>query len=266
MHLFLDSANIDEIKEAYSSGLVQGITTNPSLIKKEIEKLRDEKINMEGYINRILQIANNTPVSLEVCASDYNGMVKEALNIKKIFKHDNICVKIPVCTSFDADNNLFDGVMAIKELSKIGIKVNSTLVFTPEQALLAANAGASYVSPFAGRIDDYLRDKKNITYKKSDYFPENGIGSDDNGVFSGIDLVKKCVMIFRNYNVKTKIITASIRNARQCREAALAGADIATVPYYVLKDMLRHPKTIEGMKLFTNDIVPEYKDLISNWK
>jgi transaldolase len=180
---------------------------------------------------------------------------------------NNVCIKIPVNPSFPKETGReFEGIKTIKTLSKAGIPVNCTLIFTPEQALLAAKAGASYVSPFAGRIDDYIRNNNNITFKKTDYFPSEGWEKDgeildDNGIVSGIDLVEQISEIFSIYDISTEIISASIRNQRQVRESAFAGADIATLPYSVIMQLLVHYKTEEGMKKFTDDIVPEYADL-----
>ena len=141
--------------------------------------------------------------------------------------------------------------------------VNVTLVFTPEQALIAAKAGATYVSLFAGRVDDYIREQHNIGFEKGDYWPEDGIIKDnrhiqDNGILSGAYLVKQTVLIFTRYNLKTQVLASSIRNPRQLREVAIAGAHIATVPFDVLQASLVHPKTIEGVKKFSDDVPPEY--------
>jgi len=160
----------------------------------------------------------------------------------------------------------FDGIKAIRELSREDIPVNCTLIFTPEQALLAAKAGAAYVSPFAGRLDDYIRDNAKMKYDKVAYYPSEGSEKggrilEDNGVLSGIDLVRQCVHILCQYNMDTQVLAASLRNSRQVREAALVGADIATLPFSVIEKMLCHDKTYEGMKKFTDDIVPEYAKL-----
>ena len=212
MKIFIDSARLDEIKQSYSYGIIDGVTTNPSLLKKAVLKLQEagEKITIDDYIKKILTTAKGTPVSLEV-------------------------------TEFAADG-----------------MINCTLIFTPEQALLAAKAGAKFVSPFAGRVDDYIRDINNISFKKSDYFPAAGLKADegileDNGVLSGIDLIEQIIEVFRNYNIKTEVLAASIRNVRQAREAALIGADIATLPFGVIRQLRIHSKTQEGMKKFTNN-------------
>ncbi|MBW2995375.1 transaldolase [Candidatus Woesearchaeota archaeon] len=262
MKIFIDTAKLSEIEEAYSLGVLDGVTTNPSLIKKAVT----EDINMPDYIKKILKTAKATPVSLEVTETSYEKMVDQAKALYKMFNPvaNNVVIKIPVSTSFEKSN--FDGIKAVKALSKARIPVNCTLIFTPEQALMAAKAGAKFVSPFAGRVDDYIRTMNNIGFEKSDYFPSFGWRTDrlleDNGIISGIDLVKQIAGIFRNYKIKSQVIAASLRNARQAREAALVGADIATLPLYVIKDMLKHYKTQEGMKKFTEDVVDEYANLV----
>jgi len=160
-----------------------------------------------------------------------------------------------------------DGIKAIKTLSKSKIKVNCTLIFTPEQALLASKAGAKIVSPFAGRVDDYIREMNRIKYKKEDYFPKGGFKKGkkiltDKGIASGVDLIKKCVEILSKNKTKSEVLAASIRNRRQFREVAIAGADIATLPLSVMKSLLEHHKTVEGMRTFTKDIVPEYAKVL----
>ncbi len=271
MKIFVDTAHVDEIKEAYSFGVADGVTTNPSLLKKAVTHLQDQgaDITIEQYLKDILETAKGTPVSLEVTENTYDNMVAQAKSLYKQFNHvaKNVWIKIPVNTSFqDNTGKDFDGLKTIKTLSSAGIPVNCTLIFTPEQALLAAKAGAQAVSPFAGRIDDYIRSQHNISFQKSDYFPMDGWYQgdeiyEDNGVVSGIDLVGQIVDIFTIYNMKTEVIAASMRNTRQVREAALVGAHIATCPYSVIKELLTHYKTREGMKKFTADVVPEYAAL-----
>lgn len=271
MKIFIDSARIDEIEKAYSYGIIDGVTTNPSLLKKAVDKLQEsgEKITIAGYLKRILKTAKGTPVSLEVTEVKQDKMIEQGKKLYKMFNPvaNNVYIKIPVNPSFPGEEGReFEGIQAIKTLSKAGIPVNCTLVFTPEQALLAAKAGAKFVSPFAGRIDDYIRINNNISFQKSDYFPaegwdKNGEILEDNGILSGIDLVSQIVEIFSIYDLKTEVLAASIRNPRQVREAALAGADIATLPFGVTIQLLVHYKTQEGMKKFTDDVVPEYADL-----
>jgi transaldolase len=270
MKIFIDSADIDEIRQAYSSRMADGVTTNPTLVKKAVEKMQSngKNIDMRKYLNEILKIAKGTPVSLEVTKTDALGMIEEGKKLFKIFNSlGNVNIKIPVNPAFsENDANQFDGISAVRALSRLKIPVNCTLIFTPEQALLAAKAGASFVSPFAGRIDDKLRIESKKKFDKKDYYPMNGLTEknkmiEDNGVSSGIDLVAQCVEILENYRFRTQVIAASIRNPRQARECALVGAHIATLPYDVIKKMLMHQKTYEGMKSFTGDIVKEYADL-----
>lgn len=273
--IFIDSSKIEEIEKAKSYGILDGVTTNPSLIKEavESEKNKGKIINMKEYIRKILILARGLPVSLEVIGADYKEMVEEGKKLYKMFNPvaGNVYIKIPVNPSFEEKSiNNFDGIKAIKELSINKIPVNCTLIFTPEQALLAAKSGAKFVSPFAGRIDDFIRSQNNMSFGKSDYFPAFGMEKnnqlmEDNGIVSGVDLVKQIVMIFKKYVIKeTEVLAASIRNPRQLREAALAGADIATVPMDVIERLLMHYKTREGMQKFTRDIIPEYAELLKN--
>ncbi len=267
MKIFIDSADIDEIRQAYAWKVVDGVTTNPTLLKKAVDKR--PKIDMKRYITEILETAGNTPVSLEVTETTAEGMINQGKRLYETFNmvSDNVYIKIPVNPAFqDSDDTQFDGIAAISELTESGIPVNCTLIFTPEQALLAAKAGAKFLSPFAGRIDDLIRTNSGMEFGKTDYFPEWGIDLDgdlldDNGILSGIDLVGRCVDIVETYNIESEVLAASLRNPRQVREAALAGAHISTLPFDVIRDMLKHVKTYEGMKNFTNDIVKEYVDL-----
>lgn len=267
MKIFIDSAKLEEIKEAYDSGILDGVTTNPSLIKKAAEEIKKQglELDMKDYIEKILKSVPNAKVSLEVTEYTYDKMVEQGRKLFKMFNPvaKNVYIKIPVNPSFEGERGReFEGLRAIKTLSGEGIPVNCTLVFTPEQALMAAKAGARVVSPFAGRIDDYIRTLNNIPFGKSDYFPGNGKDNlSDNGVVSGTDLVRQIVEIFKKYCIKAEVLAASMRNARQVREAALAGADIATLPFEVIKELMSHYKTKEGMRSFTDDAIPEYIDL-----
>jgi len=208
MKFFIDTANIDEIKEANSMGMVDGVTTNPSLIAKEGR-------DFEEIIKEICQIVDG-PISAEVISIDTEGMIKEARHLAKI--HDNIVVKIPM---------IVDGLKATRVLSEEGIKTNVTLAFSPLQALMAAKAGATYISPFIGRLDDLSQD--------------------------GLLLVEQIVEIYSNYAFDTEIIVASIRNPLHVLESALMGADIATIPFNVLGKLAAHPMTDKGLKAFLDD-------------
>jgi len=271
MKIFVDSADIDEIKQAYEWGVADGVTTNPSLMKKAVDKLvaKGEKVDLKSYLSEILKVAKGTPVSLEVTASDKSGMIEEGKKLFKIFNAvaGNVNIKVPVNPAFeDGDKTHFDGIAVIRELANNKIPINCTLVFTPEQALLAAKAGATFVSPFAGRIDDDIRKKVGKDFDKMAYFPMDGRVEEDKkfqdaGVVSGVDLVAQCVEILEHYNYPTEVLAASIRNPRQARECALVGAHIATLPFSVIENMLKHHKTFDGMKAFTKDIVKEYQDL-----
>ncbi len=256
MKIFIDTARISEIKEAISWGIVDGITTNPSLVRKAMETEGKGK-KIDEYIEEILKVAGeDRPVSLEVMSVASKDMVREAELLYDKFNDiaGNVVIKVPVNTYAGH----YEGLKTIKTLSEEGIPVNCTLIMTPEQALLAAKAGAKYVSPFAGRIDDYIRTiKLGLTpgkdFQKGDYYPWDGTEVDDNGIRSGSDLIEKVVMILDNYDYDTEVIASSIRNARQVREAAMIGAHIATIPFNVLQEMLLHPKTEEGVKKFSED-------------
>jgi len=250
MKIFIDSADLDEIREALSWGIISGITTNPSLIKKAIS---GKNIAMVRYLNDILNAADGKPVSLEVDGREISGklegkitterMVAEAVNIyQKMGSTKGLNIKIPLNPATnDQDNNQYDGLKAIYQLEKQDIPVNATLIMTPEQALLAAAAGASYISPFLGRIDDYTKE-----------------GQDNNGIRSGTELIQETMNVLRPYHYKTQVIAASIRNSQHVLESAKAGAHIATIPFSVLRAMASHSKTYEGVERFVKDMVPEY--------
>ena len=208
MKFFIDTAEFDEIKEAYAFGFIDGVTTNPSLIVKA-------KRDLKQVISEIANLVEG-PVSAEVIASDAEGMIAEGREIAKI--HPNMVVKIPMTV---------EGLKATKVLSSEGIPVNVTLIFSANQAILAANAGAAYVSPFLGRLDDINT--------------------------PGIDLIRNISEIFDIYGYDTEIIAASVRNPIHVTDCALAGADIATVPYKVIEQMTKHPLTDQGIEKFQAD-------------
>lgn len=208
MKFFIDTANIDEIREVNSWGIIDGVTTNPSLIAKEGR-------NFEEVVEEITNIVDG-PVSAEVISLDAEGMLKEARELAKINK--NIVIKIPMCK---------EGLKATKMLTDEGIKTNVTLIFTASQALMAAKAGATYVSPFLGRLDDISTE--------------------------GMRLIEEISTIFENYLIDTEIIAASIRHPMHVVDCALVGADIATIPYKVFNQMLNHPLTDSGIERFLKD-------------
>lgn len=208
MKLFLDTANVEHIKEANEMGVICGVTTNPSLIAKEGRDFNE-------VIKEITDIVDG-PISGEVISEDAAGMIKEGREIAAI--HKNMIVKIPMTV---------EGLKAVKVLSKEGIKTNVTLIFSATQALLAANAGATYVSPFLGRIDDISMD--------------------------GMELVRVIAEIFEIHGIDTEIIAASVRNPIHVIEAARAGAHIATVPYNLVQQMVKHPLTDQGLEKFKKD-------------
>ncbi|MCW8811284.1 MAG: fructose-6-phosphate aldolase [Ignavibacteriaceae bacterium] len=208
MKFFIDTANIDEIKEAAALGVLDGVTTNPSLVSKEGKDFRK-------LLDEILKIVDG-PVSAEVISTDYQGILKEGRDLASI--HKNIVVKVPL---------IKEGLKAVKTLTDEGIKVNVTLCFSPTQAILAAKAGATYVSPFVGRLDDIST--------------------------SGMDLISQIVQIYRNYDFKTEVLVASVRHPLHVVEAALIGADVCTIPFDVIKKMFNHPLTDIGLEKFLND-------------
>jgi len=217
MKFFIDTANLDEIKEAASLGVLDGVTTNPTLLSKE-----KDRGDFKTILKEICQVVDG-PVSAEAVSSDRDGMVKEAEELCRI--HKNIVVKVPITK---------EGIKAIRILKSKGIRTNCTLVFSPIQALLAAKAGASFVSPFVGRLDDASQ--------------------------VGMDLVEQIVTIFENYDISTEIIVASIRNPLHAVEAALLGADIATIPFKVIEQLIKHPLTDVGIKRFLEDWEKVKKD------
>ena len=208
MKFFIDTANVEEIKEAHAMGMVDGVTTNPSLIAKEGRVF-------EEVIQEICEIVDG-PISAEVISLEAEGMVSEARELAKI--HPNVVIKVPMTV---------DGLKATRQLASENIKTNVTLIFSPLQALMAAKAGATYVSPFVGRIDDLSQD--------------------------GMQLIEQIAEIFANYAYDTEIIVASVRNPLHVLDSALAGADIATIPFSVLSKLAAHPLTDKGIKSFLAD-------------
>ena len=208
MKFFIDTANIDEIKKANELGMVDGVTTNPSLVAKEGREFK-------GLIKEICGIVDG-PVSAEVLSLDAEGMVKEARGLANLA--DNIVVKIPM---------LEEGLKAVKTLAQEKINTNVTLCFSPIQALMAAKAGAAYISPFVGRLDDISH--------------------------IGMELVEEIITIYDNYGFETEVIVASVRNPIHVLDAALMGADIATIPFKVIQQLTRHPLTDIGVEKFLAD-------------
>jgi transaldolase len=224
MKIFIDTANIDEIRELSVTGIIDGATTNPTLLSKEIQrqfpdfkslKKEDILIKSKQILKEICEIVKG-PVSAEVIGTDFSSMVKEGKELSKI--HENIVVKIPFTK---------EGVKATKVLSSEGIKVNMTLIFSPSQAILAAKAGAYFVSPFIGRLDDISH--------------------------SGMELVRMIVQIYKNYGFNTKVLVASCRHPLHIVESALCGADIVTIPPDVIRKLFIHPLTDIGLERFISD-------------
>lgn len=215
MKIFVDTANIEEIRKANDLGVICGVTTNPSLIAREGRDLKE-------VINEICSIVDG-PISAEVMSLKAPEMIEEGIKLSEM--HKNIVIKIPMCE---------EGLKAVKGLSSMGIKTNVTLIFSPVQALLAARAGATYVSPFLGRLDD--------------------IGN------PGIGVISQIAEMFKIHGITTEIISASVRNPMHVLDAALAGSDIATIPYGVIKQMFKHPLTDIGIKKFVDDYEKAFGD------
>jgi transaldolase len=208
MKFFIDTANVNEIREAAAMGVLDGVTTNPSLVAKEGREFME-------VLSEIVEIVDG-PISAEVTATDYDGIMREARKLASF--HRNIVVKIPIIP---------EGLKAIKSCSGDGIRVNVTLCFSANQALLAAKAGAAYISPFLGRLDD--------------------VGA------TGMDLIRQIRAIYDNYGFATEILAASIRSPLHVTEAALAGADVATMPFSVIRQLIKHPLTDVGLERFLAD-------------
>ncbi len=209
MKFFIDTADLDEIQEANDLGVLDGVTTNPSLVRKV------GNVDFHEHIYRICEIVDGD-VSAEVTATDYEGILDEGRTLAKI--HTNVVVKVPL---------ILDGIKAIKTFSEEGIRTNCTLCFSPTQALIAAKAGATYISPFIGRLDDISH--------------------------NGMELIDQIVQIYQNYGLETEVLAASIRHPMHVVEAALAGADVSTMPLKVIKAILQHPLTDRGLEKFLAD-------------
>ena len=209
MKFFVDTADLNAIQEANDMGVLDGVTTNPSLVKKE------GSIDFHERVFEICEVVDG-PVSAEVTATDFDGIMEEAHTLAQI--HDQVVVKVPLIKA---------GIKALKALDRDGIPTNCTLCFSPSQALLAAKAGATYISPFIGRIDD--------------------ISS------NGMQLIEEIVQIYQNYGYDTEVLAASIRHPMHVKEAALAGADVATMPFDVIQQLLDHPLTDRGLERFLAD-------------
>lgn len=218
MKFFVDTANLDEIQEANDMGVLDGVTTNPSLMKKS------GNVDFHEHILKICEMVDGD-VSAEVTATEYEAIMAEAHTLAEI--HENVVVKVPL---------ILDGIKALKSLDEEGIRTNCTLCFSPTQALIAAKAGATYISPFIGRIDDIAS--------------------------NGMELIEQVVQIYDNYGYETEVLAASIRHPMHVVEAAMIGADVATMPLDVIKKLLNHPLTDAGLERFLADW-DDYKEDIS---
>lgn len=208
MKFFIDTGDVGEIRDAHAMGLVDGVTTNPSLIAKSGRKYRDVVVEICELING--------PISAEVLTTTYDEMMGEAREWHKV--HKNVVVKLPLTP---------DGLKAVKSCTQEGIRTNVTLCFSPNQALLAAKAGASYISPFIGRLDDISE--------------------------TGMQLIEKIVTIYNNYNFETEVLVASVRSPTHVVDAAMIGADVCTIPFNVMLQLVKHPLTDVGLKKFVED-------------
>ena len=208
MKFFIDTGDVGEIREAHAMGLVDGVTTNPSLVAKTGRKYKDVVVEICELING--------PISAEVLTTTYDEMMAEAREWHKV--HKNVVVKLPLIP---------DGLKAVRTCAQEGIRTNVTLCFSPNQALLAAKAGASYISPFIGRLDDISE--------------------------TGMELIEKIVTIYNNYNYETEVLVASVRNPTHVVDAAMLGADICTIPLSVMLQLVKHPLTDVGLKKFVED-------------
>ena len=209
MKFFVDTADLGEIQEANEMGVLDGVTTNPSLMKKAGGS------DFHSHIRKICEIVDGD-VSAEVIATDYDGIMSEARTLAKL--HENVVVKVPL---------ILEGIKAIRSLSNEGIKTNCTLCFSPTQALIAAKAGATYISPFVGRLDDIAT--------------------------SGMELIEQIVIIYDNYGYDTEVLVASVRNPIHVVESALLGAHVVTMPFSVIKQLVKHPLTDIGLEKFMSD-------------
>jgi transaldolase len=208
MKFFIDTGDVKEVREAHAMGLLDGITTNPSLIAKSGRKYKDVVVEMCEIVNG--------PISAEVLSTDYDSMMAEGREWHKV--HKNIVVKLPLT---------MDGLKAVRTCTDEGIRTNVTLCFSPNQALLAAKAGASFISPFIGRLDDISE--------------------------TGMELIQKIVTIYQNYQYDTEVLVASVRNPTHVVDAALIGADVCTIPFSVLQQLVKHPLTDVGLAKFVED-------------
>ncbi len=208
MKFFIDTGDVGEVKECVAQGIIDGVTTNPSLVAKSGRKYRDVVVDMCEMVNG--------PISAEVLSTDFDGMLKEGREWAKV--HKNVVVKIPLIP---------DGLKVVKILKAEGTRCNVTLCFSPTQALMAAKAGAAFISPFIGRLDDISE--------------------------TGMDLIEKIVNIYNNYTFDTEVLVASVRNPTHVVDAALLGADVCTIPFNVLQQLIKHPLTDIGLKKFVED-------------
>ena len=257
--LIIDTANLVEIIAARQTGVLAGVTTNPSLVANQVRILKEQglQVSLASLYDRIIDSAGeNACISFEVIATDYAGMVREAVKIHK--KFPNAWVKVPVCTTTDNANHLFEALQVIHDLSQDGISINCTLINRASQGVLAAVAGAYVLSPFTGRVNDFLRSETLQQYKKDDYYPAEGqvingekFADKYGGAVSGVDMAAQLVQLLRNAELKAKVLAASVRNQQEAQEcAAIAGVDYITMPAKIF------------MQVASN--MPESRQLVKN--
>lgn len=272
--LIIDTANLDEIIAARQTGQLVGVTTNPSLVAKQMRSSPGKSLK-DLYAAIIDAAGANALISFEVIATDYEGMVAEGRKIHR--SYPNAWVKIPVCTSTDdpgTDPHASDGLRAIRALSSEGIQINCTLINRADQGVLAAIAGAYVLSPFTGRVNDLLRENRQLTFAKDEYYPAEGVFVDDEvvqdmhgGAVSGVDMARDLVARIRNCGLSSKVLAASIRNPREAYECArLAGVDYITAPAKVFMECASHPELLVSRPAGSNDLMdcpPTWEEMLA---
>nr|AIF18666.1 Transaldolase superfamily protein (talA, talB) [uncultured marine group II/III euryarchaeote KM3_83_G03] len=275
MKFFINTADIDEIRDADSYGVLDGVTTDTISLK--MAKVKHNFEDIKKYLKDIMKILGDRPITIMVTGTNQEDIRAELLRIVKLFKKQaNLVVSIPVNPSTDEDNkNSLDSIKLIREFSKEGLRINASLVMTPEQALLAAKAGASYVSIAAGRLDDYIRETKigmieGKDFEQKDYFPaegwisEKGDFIDDAGITSGVEVLEQTALVLKNYNLNAKIIASDARNSQQIRQFALVGVDGVSLSLDMIKQLNIHNKTMKGVREFSGEALPEYKEFLKD--
>jgi len=271
MKLFLDSANIDEIKELNKYGLIYGVTTTVKSIKRYVQK-EEEDINLKKYMKSMLKINRKIPFFFDINDINKETFLKNGKNLyEELRKHymfiriSNLYMNVPIDFSFSYVPD-FNGLRMIRNFKENKIPVNASLITKPEQALLAAEAGAKFVTINIGDVDDFIRKSSKVKFKENDYFPAQGLKKrgkviEDEGIVSGIDLVYECVALFKERKNGCKIIVSDIRNSKQLREAMFTGADYVSAPYSLIKEGLHHDQTVKSLISYTRNVFEDYLNL-----